>query len=77
MNAAFAQQENLFPMAKRIHDNLPLFECYTHSGNLKSVAWNVERSGEAGQQAENSRNYVVLVVTSFATNIRIFLLGLL
>jgi hypothetical protein len=42
LNAAFSQQEDLFPTAKRIHDNLPFFERHPHRTNLKSVAPNVE-----------------------------------
>ena len=44
VNSTLAQQEDLVPAAKRIHDDFPLFEGYTHETNLKSVARSVEVS---------------------------------
>ena len=44
VNSTLAQQEDLVPAAKRIHDDFPLFEGYTHERTLKSVTRSVEVS---------------------------------
>jgi hypothetical protein len=44
VNSTLAQQEDLVPAAKRIHDDFPLFEGCTHETNLKSVTRSVEVS---------------------------------
>ena len=44
VNSTLAQQEDLVPAAKGIHDDFPLFEGCTHETSLKSVTRSVEVS---------------------------------
>ena len=49
VNTTLAQQDDLVPTAKGIHDDFPFFEGYTHETNLKSAVRSVEVSRSHGR----------------------------